>query len=86
MYRLANTKFIAAFGALKDQGQAIHGLAFAYEKSGAAPDHKTAFDLALKALGKTSDDAQRIHHRCAARYHEITDSGLLEALRKEIAG
>ncbi len=82
---VANTKMIAELGDLKDELQLVHGMAAALAQSGEAKSRKKAKKKALKLLGKTSADEERIYERCAEIYSEIKRTGLAGHFADQLA-
>ena len=81
---VANTKYVAELGDLKETGQLIDALVRALRLSGAVAGKKKARKRALRILGITPEEAEHVHERSAEIHREIRERGLLGALREEV--
>lgn len=82
---VANTKWIAELGDLKDRGQTIEGLAHALRESGTVRKRSKATDRALEALGLSHNDLHFIHERATTMRCEMVATDFWAAFRAPLA-
>lgn len=68
---VANTAYIAELGELKDEGQAIEGLAFAIHESGVKKKKRKALEAAIDALDLEPGHMYFIQERSSVLYDEM---------------
>ncbi len=78
---IANTKWIAELGDLKDRGQMIEGLAHALRESGTVRKRSKARDRALDALGLSANDLHFIHERATTMRCEMVATAFWATFR-----
>ncbi len=75
---------VLGLGALKDERETIEGLADALVAVGRAEPGDDAVQAASEMLGRDADADAELTAEAERRYRELTERGLIQALRKEL--
>lgn len=80
---LANTRFIAELGKLKDAGEMVEGVEHALLGSGAARTSLDAHDQALRLLGRSPEEQYAVHLLAEKLYKELRKKRYFKRLRED---
>lgn len=80
----ANMKAVLDFGGLKDEREAIEGLAHALVETGLAAGHAEAERAAAKMLGRSPDGDAVLVAKGKALFEELEKNELVKAMRKDL--